>query len=800
MTERRRASTGRGLTEEPAFETLELETRTCYVLPVRDIVVFPGIIAPLFVGRPRSLKALEMAMLQDRNVLVVAQKEMLVDDPRMEDLYDVGAVCSILQMVRIPDGTTKVLIEGVERVKVLSYRKEKETLEAEVIPMPWEDHHSPNLEALKRSVLEQFEKYVTLHPRIPGEVLISIMNVEDPRQITDLVGSHLSMKVEKKQELLEMVNLEKALKFLLKILLEEIDILQLEHDIQDKVRQEVDRGHKEYYLREQLKVIQDELGQGEKPSEIDELRTRIEGAGMPETALGKAMHELDRLSKMPLMSAEATVVRTYIDWLVTLPWNTSTQDNLDINRAQKVLDEDHYGLNKVKERILEFLAVRKLAQDRMKGQVLCFVGPPGVGKTSLGKSIAKALGRKFVNMSLGGMRDEAEIRGHRRTYVGAMPGRILQKVRQAGAMNPVLLMDEIDKLGLDFRGDPAAALLEVLDPEQNGSFTDHFLEVPFDLHNIIFITTANVTHTIPKPLLDRMEVIKIPGYVWQEKKMIAKGHLFPRILKEHGLSPKQLRITPSGLERIIGDYTREAGVRGLERELATICRKVARRIVEDDKNAGQAVSVGPRQLKEYLGPPRLYDPRLPKSSEIGTVVGLAWTETGGDVLVIEAVTMKGKGDVTLTGNLGSIMQESAQTAIGFLRANADKFGIGGVDWKGIDVHLHVPEGAIPKDGPSAGITMASAILSAVRRSPVHPDIAMTGEVSLQGKVLPVGGIRDKILAAKRQGVSNIIIPSANRPDVEEIPDWSRDGLKFHYVDRVEDVFGRVLEGAPATDA
>lgn len=777
------------------MENSSSSTRHCFVLPVRDIVIFPGIIAPLFVGRPRSLKAIEMAMLQDRNVLVVAQKEMHVDDPRVEDLYSVGTVCGILQMVRIPDGTTKVLIEGVERVQVVSYGKGKETLEAHVVSLPWEEHHSPNLEALKRSVLEQFEKYVTLHPRIPSEVLISVMNVEDPRQISDLVGSHLAMKVERKQKLLEMVNLEKSLKFLLKILLEEIDILQLEHDIQDKVRQEVERGHKEYYLREQLKVIQGELGQGEKPSEIDELRTQIEEADMPEASLNKALHELDRLSKMPLMSAEATVVCTYIDWLATLPWNTMTPDNLEIKRAQKVLDEDHYGLEKVKERILEFLAVRKLAQEKMKGQVLCFVGPPGVGKTSLGKSIARALERKFVNMSLGGMRDEAEIRGHRRTYVGAMPGRILQKIRQAGARNPVLLMDEIDKLGLDFRGDPAAALLEVLDPEQNSSFTDHFMEVPFDLSDVIFITTANVTHSIPKPLLDRMEVIKIPGYVWQEKIKIAKNHIFPRILEEHGLAPEQLKITPKGLERVISEYTREAGVRGLERELSTICRKVARRIVEDEKNAELQVSVGPKHLKEYLGPPKLYDPRLPKTKGIGTVVGLAWTETGGDVLVIEAVTMKGKGEVTLTGNLGSIMQESAQTAIGFLRSNADAFGIGDIDWKSIDVHLHVPEGAIPKDGPSAGITMAVAILSAVRKSSVFSNIAMTGEVSLQGKVLPVGGIRDKILAAKRQGIKNIILPLANKPDVEEIPEWSRDGLSFRYVDRVEDVFDYALERA-----
>ena len=767
--------------------------RRCFVLPIRDIVVFPGIIAPLFVGRPRSLKAIEMAMLQDKTILVATQKDMQVDDPLPEDLYTTGNLCTILQMVRIPDGTTKVLIEAVERVTVKDYLPGKETLEADVLPLEWEEHSSPNLEPLKRSVLEQFEKYVTLHPRIPAEVLITIMNVDDPRQISDLVSSHLFIKVEAKQKLLEMVNLEKSLKFLLKILIEEIDILQLEQDIQDKVRQEVERGHKEYYLREQLKIIQGELGHSDAPSESEELRERIEKASMPEASEAKALHELDRLSKMPVMSAEATVVRTYIDWLITLPWKVLSPDILDIHRAEKVLDDDHYGLEKVKERILEFLAVRKLASGKMKAQVLCFVGPPGVGKTSLGKSIARALNRKFVNMSLGGMRDEAEIRGHRRTYVGAMPGRIIQKIRQSGVRNPVLLMDEIDKMGQDFRGDPAAALLEVLDPEQNNAFTDHFIEVPFDLSEVIFITTANVTHTIPRPLLDRMEVIKIPGYVWQEKIKIARRHLLPRILREHGLSPKQVRITPKALEKIISDYTREAGVRGLERELASVCRKVARKIVDGGENPEETYSIGPRDLKDYLGPPKLYDIRLPKTKEVGTVVGLAWTETGGDVLVIEAVTMKGKGEVTLTGNLGSVMQESAQTAIGYLRSNSETLGIGDVDWKGIDLHLHIPEGAIPKDGPSAGITMAVAILSAVRNTPVLPDIAMTGEISLQGKVLPVGGIRDKILAAKRQGIHNILLPAANRPDVEEIVDWTKEGLSFKYAEEVSDVFSFALE-------
>lgn len=771
-------------------------TRRKYVLPVRDMVVFPGIIAPLFVGRPRSLKAIEMAMLQDRRIFVVAQREMQVDDPSEADLHPVGTLCTILQMVRIPDGTTKVLIEGTERGTGRAYSKDHETLQAEFEPLLWDEKGHPNLEALKRTVIEQFEKYVTLHPRIPSEVLITVMNVEDPRQIFNLVSSHLAVKVEKKQGLLEMTDLEEGFKTLLRFLLEEVEILQLEHDIQDKVRQEVERGHKEYYLREQLKVIQDELGQGGAPSETEEIRRKIDEADMPEGPRSKALHELDRLEKMPGLSAEATVVRTYIDWLVSVPWNRTTPDDLDLKRAQGILDSDHYGLDKVKERIVEFLAVRKMASHRMKGQVLCFVGPPGVGKTSLGKSIARALGRKFVNISLGGMRDEAEIRGHRRTYIGAMPGRIIQKIRQAGTKNPVFLMDEVDKIGSDFRGDPSAALLEVLDPEQNGTFTDHFLEVPFDLSDVIFITTANVTHSIPRPLTDRMEIIRLPGYVWQEKVHIARKHLLPRIFSEHGLLPGQVRISAKALETVITDYTRESGVRSLERELSTICRKITRHMVEEGKGKEFSIAVGVKDLKDYLGPPKQYDLHLPRSEEIGTAVGLAWTETGGDVLIIEAAAMKGKGAVTLTGSLGTVMQESAQTAIGFLRANAEDLGIGDVEWKDMDVHVHVPEGAIPKDGPSAGITIAVAILSAVRKSPVRPRIAMTGELSLQGKVLPVGGIREKILAAKRQGIDTVLLPAANQPDVQEIPERFRKEMTFTYVRTIGEVFAFTVAKAP----
>lgn len=777
------------------METENQTNKRCFVLPVRDVVVFPGVIAPLFVGRPRSLKAIEMAMLQDRTIFVVAQKDMQIDDPKEEDLYSVGTICSLLQMVRIPDGTTKVLIEGISRGKVESYQRGKETLEADIISVTLPEGAASSLEPLKRSVLEQFEKYVTLHPRIPNEVLISVLNVEDSRQLADLVASHLSINVSRKQRLLETVDTEKNLGMLLKILLEEIDILQLEHDIQDKVRQELERGHKEYYLREQLKIIQDELGQGEGSSEIDELREKIEEAGMPDEVSSKALRELDRMSKMPLMSAEATVARTYIDWIVSLPWSNLSEDDLDIARAQKILDEDHYGLDKVKDRILEFLAVRRLAGNSAKGQVLCFVGPPGVGKTSLGRSIARALGRRFVNMSLGGMRDEAEIRGHRKTYIGALPGRIIQKIRQAGTKNPVLLMDEIDKLGINFRGDPAAALLEVLDPAQNNQFSDHFLEVPFDLSDVMFITTANVSYTIPKPLLDRMEVIRIPGYEEEEKMRIARKHLFPRIQREHGLDKTSIRISPKAIQSIIRDYTREAGVRELDRKLSTVCRKIVRRIVQEEDTGVPTtipISVGVSDLAEHLGAPRRYDVSIPREPQQGTVVGLAWTEAGGDVLVIEAVKMKGKGDVTLTGNLGAIMQESAQAAIGFLRSKADTLGLSEFDWKASDIHIHVPEGAIPKDGPSAGVTMAVAILSAVSGRNILPNIAMTGEISLQGRVLPVGGIREKILAARRQGITTVILPEPNKPDFDEIPEWGKKDVEIRYVSSIAEVFQLAL--------
>jgi ATP-dependent Lon protease len=768
-----------------------------YVLPVRDMVIFPGIITPLFVGRPRSLKAIEHAMLQERKILLVAQKEVETEDPEAPDLYTVGTVCNILQMVRIPDGTTKVLIEGLERVNIEKIRKGKEVLEADVIPIPKVQVESENIEALKRSALEQFERYVTLHPRIPNEILVSALNMEDAGQIADIIASHITIKVSDKQKLLEISDTEQFLKHLLKVLVEEIEILELEQDIQNRVKKELERGHKEYYLREQLKVIQDELGQGESSSELDELREKIESSGMPEEVHEKALHELDRMSKMPSMSAEATVVRTYIDWLVSLPWQKATVDSLDITRARSVLDKDHYGLEKVKTRILEYLAVRKRASgSEIKGQVLCFVGPPGVGKTSLARSIARSLGRNFVSMSLGGMRDEAEIRGHRKTYIGALPGKIIQKVKQAGTNNPVILMDEIDKMGMDFRGDPSSALLEVLDPEQNSNFTDNFLEVPFDLSQCIFITTANVTHTIPAPLLDRMEIIQIPGYVAEEKKHIARKHLLPKKMKEHGLSKEEIKISSASIELVIKEYTREAGVRQLERQLATICRKAIKSIIESEEKGEDIkypISVGKKILREYLGPPRSRNVRLPVENQSGFAIGLAWTQTGGDVLVIEAASMKGKGKITLTGNLGDIMQESAQTALGYLKAKSRDLDLNSVPWEETDIHLHVPEGAIPKDGPSAGCTMALAMLSALTGKKVSHQIAMTGEISLRGDILPVGGIREKVLAAKRNNIFHVILPMANKVDVQDMASWTIDKMKFSYVNKVSEVFSLAMK-------
>ncbi len=768
------------------------------ILPVRDVVIFPGAIVSLFVGRPRSLKAIEVATLQDKKLFIVTQRDMHIDEPTAEDLYGMGVCCAVLQAVRLPDGTTKVLVEGLERAKVLEFAIGRELMEAWVEVLSPERIEGPHIEALRRNVMEQFERYAALNPKLPAGTLMSVADVEDAGAFADLVASHLLVKIEEKQRLLETTDPRDRLEALLKILISEVEILELEHSINERVRQEMEHSQREYYLREQLKVIQEELGQGEGASETEELKQKILKSKMPKEIEKKALHELNRLMKMPSMSAEATVVRTYLDWLIELPWHRSSREHLDIAVAKETLDADHYGLEDVKDRILEYLAVQKLGGNKMRGQVICFVGPPGVGKTSLARSIARALNRKFAQMSLGGMKDEAEIRGHRRTYVGAMPGRIIQKIRQAGVRNPVMLLDEVDKIGMDFRGDPASALLEVLDPEQNFQFTDHFLEVPFDLSRVMFITTANVTHTIPRPLLDRMEVIQIPGYVEEEKIHIARRHLWPRLLEEHGLAKLDISISDAALRKAIVEYTYEAGVRNLERQLSKVARRIARRYVEDIEKAKggietyRSMRIDARLLSSYLGAPRKYDPRLPKEPQIGAAIGLAWTEAGGDVLVLEAVKMRGKGHVTLTGNLGEIMQESAQTAIGYIKANAETLALDSVKWEETDIHVHVPEGAIPKDGPSAGVAIATAIYSAVSGFKMRSDIAMSGEITLRGNVLPVGGIREKILAARRQGIRNVILPADNENEVEELPSWTKKGMNITFVDHISSVFKEAI--------
>lgn len=773
------------------------EERVFPVLPVRDVVLFPGVVMPLFVARPRSLKAVEAALLQDKKLFVVAQANNEAEDPGEGDLHEVGTLCSLLQMVRLPDGTTKLLVEGIARMEALDYFSSGEVFVARLLPMPWRGAGGKDLEPWRRRLLHSFERYNSLQPRIPAEIMSSISAIEDLGELINLVASHISVKQGDRQALLEIQDLQDSLAFLLRLLAQESEILELEHSIQDRVQSVVDKSQREYYLREQLRIIQKELGQSEsEQEEAAAYAKRIEASGMSDEAREKAFKELSHLEKMAPISPEAAVVRNYLDWLLDLPWSLRTEEHRNLLRAEKVLDRDHYGLRKVKDRILEFLAVRRRAEEDMRGQIICFVGPPGVGKTSLGRSIAAALNRKFVSVSLGGVRDEAEIRGHRRTYIGSLPGRIIQKLARAGSRNPVILLDEIDKLGSDFRGDPSAALLEVLDPRENAAFTDHYLEVSFDLSEALFITTANVTHTIPKPLLDRMELIPLSGYILEEKVEIASRHLLPRTLKEHGFLPGDVRMSAAVLKKLISSYTREAGVRALDRALAAVLRKVTRRIVEAE-DAGQPlplpVTVRAGDLKEYLGPPKLYDLAIPTKLERGNVVGLAWTEAGGDVLMVEAVTMRGKGELLLTGNMGDVMQESAKAAVSYLRSESGTLGLSSFNWKSVDIHIHVPEGAVPKDGPSAGITMATAILSAVSGRRVRPGLAMTGEISLRGKVLPVGGIREKILAARRHGVKYILLPAPNRADVEEVQEEYIKGMTFHYVEDALSAFNRALE-------
>lgn len=766
------------------------------VVPVRDMVVFPGVIAPLFVGRPRSARALEEANIRGHLVFITAQKNSQIENPDPDDLNTVGTLCKILQTVRMPDGTIKAVLEGGWRCRAVHFISGDSFLEVEIEKIPSTNTSYTNqAEALRRAVLTEFEQYVRLNLKLPDEVSHSAENIEDTDLFADIVASHSLLKHQDKQKLLETPDLIERLRRLLAILMRENEFLKMEHDIQDKVRNEMDKGQKQYYLREQLKIIQQELGEDSPLSETEELRSRAENTELPEEAREKVMRELERYARMAPISPEATVSRTYIEWLLDLPWNVSSEDHLNLKDARKVLEEDHYGLDEVKERILEFLAVRKLAADNMRAQVLCFVGPPGVGKTSLGKSIARTMGRKFVNMSLGGLRDEAEIRGHRRTYVGALPGRIVQKIKAAGTNNPVLLMDEIDKIGNDFRGDPAAALLEVLDPEQNCSFTDNFLEISFDLSKVMFITTANSTGTIPRPLLDRMEIIPLPGYVAEEKVNIAKKHLLPRILKEHGLTAKNMTVPEATIRNIITAYTMEAGVRNLDRQLSKLARKVAAEMANSSTadEAGRTIRITKDIMKKMLGAPKLHTTRIPNEDPLGTALGLAWTETGGSVILIESAVMEGSGNVSYTGNLGDIMQESAQTALAYLRSNAPAFGIENIDWKKKDIHIHVPEGAVPKDGPSAGITLALSLCSALTGRKVDASYAMTGEMTLHGNVLPIGGVREKVLAAKRLGIKKLILPEDNKSDVDELGDWIKSGMKIHYVSKMSTVFQLALK-------
>lgn len=763
---------------------MDTTNRVLPLLPLRGILVFPHMVIHLDVGREKSVKAIEEAMLRDRQIFLATQKEAQTDSPEVEDIYEIGTVAELKQLLKLPGGTIRVLVEGISRGRTLGYIDVDPYFQVEIEQYAEDFPKTTELEALMRNLVQQFEQYVKLSKRIPPETVVSVVNIEAPGRLADIVASHLPLRIEDKQSMLEAIPIRERLEKLCAIVARELEIVELERRINVRVRKQMEKTQKEYYLREQMKAIQRELGEkDERMAEGEEYREKIAALKLPKEVEEKALKEVERLEKMPPMAAEATVVRNYLDWLVALPWTKKTRDRLDINAAQVVLDEDHYALKKVKERILEYLAIRKLAK-KMKGPILCFVGPPGVGKTSLGKSIARAMERKFVRMSLGGVRDEAEIRGHRRTYVGAMPGRIIQGMRTAGSKNPVFLLDEIDKMSMDFRGDPSSALLEVLDPEQNNAFSDHYVEIPFDLSHVMFITTANVYHSIPRPLLDRMEVIHISGYTEEEKVQIAVRHLIPKQIKEHGLTKERLTISGNAVRRIIREYTRESGVRNLEREIAALCRKTAKEIVS---GKAERVRVTLRNIELLLGIPRYRYGLAEQADQVGMATGLAWTEVGGDTLAIEVAVCKGKGNLVLTGKLGDVMRESAQAGYSYVRSRAAELGIEQSFHEKIDVHIHVPEGATPKDGPSAGITMATALASALSGRLVRHNVAMTGEITLRGRVLPVGGLKEKVLAAHRAGIKTVVLPAANRKDMEEIPANVQNKLEFVLVDHMDEV-------------
>jgi ATP-dependent Lon protease len=760
------------------------------IIPIKGTVVFPYLIVPLIVTDQKHARLIDETLMEGKIIGLFAQKSAQTEHAKAEDIYQVGTAASILKMLRFPDGSVRFLIQGLSRVKVKNFIKTEPHLVARIEVIEEKTEKSVEVEALIRNVLDLLKKVVDLAPYLSEELQITAINTDDPSRLADLIASNLNISVVQKQELLETFDTKERLRKVLYHINREVEVLELSRRIQSQAASELGKTQKEYILREQLKAIQKELGEGdERTAELDEFKKKIKVAKMPPEALDAAQKELDRLSKMHPAAAEYTVSRTYLDWLVTLPWSKGTEDVLDIKKAKKILDEDHYNLEKVKERILEYLAVRKLKQD-MKGPILCFVGPPGVGKTSLGISIARAMGRKFNRISLGGMHDEAEIRGHRRTYIGALPGRIIQGIRRAGFNNPVFMLDEVDKIGQDFRGDPASALLEVLDPEQNNTFSDHYLDVPFDLSKVMFITTANVLDPIPRVLRDRMETIELPGYTDLEKLQIAKRHLLPKELGNHGLKPEGLTFRDEAIKKIIADYTREAGLRNLGREIATICRKIAKMIASGNK---KKVEITPQSVEQFLGPIKYFQEIVERTAQIGVVPGVAWTQTGGDLMFVEATKMKGKKFLTLTGYMGEVMKESVQAAFSYVRSASKKLGIPEGIFDKYDLHVHVPAGAIPKDGPSAGITMATAIASIMTERPVKPKLAMTGELTLRGQILPIGGLKEKALAAYRAGVETLILPKENQKDMIEIPDEIKRKVKFVFVETMDEVLELALD-------
>ncbi len=753
------------------------------------MTVFPHLAVHLEVGREMSMAAVDTALLGDRLIMLASQRDTRVDNPGPSDIYSIGTLAEIKQVIKLSGGTLRVLVEGLARARVLDFTRHQPYFRVTVQEFDEFQPKTSEIEALMRAVVQEFEQYVKLSRRVSSDAVLSVAAVDDPGRLADTVVGHLPLKADDRQLILEAVPVKERLETVLEILRREIEILELERKINVRVRKQMERSQKEYYLREQLKAIHRELGDKEdRSSEVEELREKIRQLRLPPEVEEKALKELDRLEKMPPMAAEAVVVRNYLDWILALPWTQQTEDRLDIDQVARILDEDHYGLQKPKERILEYLAIRKLA-NRLKGPILCFVGPPGVGKTSLAKSIARAMERKFVRISLGGVRDEAEIRGHRRTYVGALPGRIIQGMRQAGSRNPVFLMDEVDKMSSDFRGDPAAALLEVLDPEQNNSFSDHYIELPFDLSRVLFITTANTSWAIPRALLDRMEVIYLGGYTEEEKVAIARRHLVPKLLKEHGLEPRHLSISENAIRSIVRRYTREAGVRNLEREMASICRKTAREVV---RGRTETTRVTAQNLHTFLGTPRYRFGVAERQDETGIATGLVVTEVGGDVMPIEVTVMKGKGGLLLTGKLGEVMKESAQAGFSYIRSRSAELGINENFYEQYDLHIHVPEGAIPKEGPSAGITMAVAVVSALSGRRVRRDVAMTGEITLRGRVLPVGGVKEKVLAAHRAGIHRVILPEENRKDLDEVPANVRRKMDFVLVSHMDEVLAHAL--------